>query len=137
MRQRSLLLPYPLGLRNRSHEVHVTQSEGGRPALARSEPLEDDRRAVVYRQWGMPERSPRQPPLPARTVPLPQRSQTILYHHVSELTRAELNGGATPSNNQPGAADPLPRTEPLGQPGEAPLTDVTVYGPSISVRLRR
>ncbi|GLS04984.1 hypothetical protein GCM10007860_21330 [Chitiniphilus shinanonensis] len=138
MRNKPLFLPYPLGLRDRRHEVRVLKPDGAKHAvLGTSQPLEDDRRAAVYRQWGLQAQSPRQPPPPAIDTPLPQRSQTILSHQVSELTRAELNGGATPTNNQPNANDPVPRTEPLGQPGETPQSVITVIGPSISVRLGR
>ncbi|UXY17258.1 hypothetical protein N8I74_09690 [Chitiniphilus purpureus] len=138
MRHRSLALVYPLGLRGHRHETRVVQPAGTtRPVLGTSQPLEDDRRAAVYRQWGQPTRSPRQPAPATIDEPLPQRAQTILYHQLARNTQALLDRGATPAQNQPDGELPVPRTEPLGPTGAAPATSVTVNGPSITVRLRR
>lgn len=110
-----------LGLRNNGHQVNVVKVNGEtRPALGRSHPEEEDRRANVLRQWGMDAGSPRRERLATIDEPLPQRTQTILSHQVGPELRQRLNSGVG------GAADSRQRNLPgtkqqarLGHTGDA------------------
>lgn len=89
-----MILKLLLGLRDNRHMVDVVKINGEtRPVLGVSHPQEEDKRANVLRQWGMPAESPRREPLATIDQPLPQRSQTILSYQVGPQVRQRVNGG--------------------------------------------
>lgn len=83
-----------LALRDDAHRVNLVTINGEtRPQLGTPRTQDRERRADVYRQWGMPTRSPRETAPATIDEPLAQRSQTILSHELDPALRRRLNGG--------------------------------------------
>lgn len=113
-----MILKLLLGLRDNRHMVDVVKVNGEtRPVLGVSHPQDEDKRANILRQWGMPAESPRREPPATIDQPLPQRSQTILSYQVGPQVRQRVNGGLdaladSRQRNGPGTKERVRRVYP-------------------------